>query len=83
MLPLSCAHERVHTGHETSAHKKTLSAHRCSFQKCFCTYFIHVVQIQLRHGKMLRNRNFMCTQTLKITGKIDYQPMLVMIFNSF
>jgi len=31
------------TGHETSAHKKSLSTHRCSFQKCFCTYFIHVV----------------------------------------
>jgi len=23
--------------------QKTLSAHRCSFQKCLCVYFIHVV----------------------------------------
>ena len=43
MFPLSCAFVRVHRGRETSAHKKTCSAHKCYFQICFCTYFIHVV----------------------------------------
>ena len=37
MFPLSCAH----TGRETSTHSKTWSAHKCSFQKCLCTYFKH------------------------------------------
>src|SRR6218665_2305731 len=36
---LSCAHVHVHTGHETCAHKKTRSTHKCFFQKCFCTNF--------------------------------------------
>jgi len=26
-----------------SAHNKTWSARKCSLQKCFCTYFIHVI----------------------------------------
>ena len=43
MFPLSCAHVRAHTGRETSAHKKTWSAHRISFQKWFFTYFMHIV----------------------------------------
>src|SRR6218665_2167971 len=34
MFPLSCACERACTGPETSAHKKTWSAHKCSLQKC-------------------------------------------------
>jgi len=42
MFPLSCARVRAHTGRETSAHKKTC-ARKHSFQKCFCTYFIHVI----------------------------------------
>ena len=42
MFPLSCARVCEHTGHETSAHKKTWSVMECSIQKCFCTYFIHV-----------------------------------------
>jgi len=42
MFPPSCV--RVHTSHEMNTHKKTLSTHRCFFKKCFCTYFIHVVQ---------------------------------------
>src|SRR6218665_4195673 len=49
-----------HTSHETSAHKKTLSAHRCAFQKCFCTYFIVTSP-----GNMLHKRNFMHIQTFK------------------
>src|SRR6218665_3617006 len=36
MFPLSCAR----TSCETNAHKKTWSAHICSFKNCFCTYFI-------------------------------------------
>jgi len=33
----------VHTDQETSAHKKTGSAHKCFFQKCFCTNFLHFI----------------------------------------
>ena len=33
---------RAHTRRETSAHKKIWSAHKCSLQKCLCTYFIDV-----------------------------------------
>jgi len=43
MYPLSCVRVCAHTRRETSAHKKTWSAHKCSFQKCFCRCFIHVV----------------------------------------
>jgi len=42
-FPLSCAHVRAHTSCKTSAHKKTWSAHKRSFQKPLCTYFIHVI----------------------------------------
>jgi len=39
-----CACARMHERtRETSAHKKTWSAHKCSLQKCVDTYFIHVV----------------------------------------
>jgi len=43
----------VHTGHETSAHKKTWSAHKCSFlpKKCFCTYSYTSFQIQMSSDK--------------------------------
>jgi len=43
MFPLSCAHVRAHIGRDTSAHSKTQSTHKCSFQNVFCTYFIHVI----------------------------------------
>jgi len=43
MFPLSCARECAHTGRETSAHKKTWSAHKYSLQKWLCTHFIHVI----------------------------------------
>src|SRR6218665_3199906 len=39
MFPLSCARVLEHTGLETSAHKKTWSAHKCSFKKCVCLLF--------------------------------------------
>src|SRR6218665_1328302 len=38
-----CVCACAHTSHEMCTHKKTWSAHKCSFQKCFCTYFIHGV----------------------------------------
>jgi len=43
VLHLSCTHVRAYTGCETSTHKKTWSARKCSFQKCLCTCFIYVV----------------------------------------
>src|SRR6218665_168545 len=45
MFPLSRAQLRMHTGRETSAHKKTWRVHtgKCSLQKCFCLYFIHLI----------------------------------------
>jgi len=59
MFPLTCACVRVHTSRETYAHKKTWSAHKHSFQKCFCTYFIRGILIS--PGKMLHKRHFMRT----------------------
>jgi len=38
MFPLSCTRVRAHTGRKTRAHKKTWSAQKMIFQKCFCTY---------------------------------------------
>jgi len=43
MFPLSCARVHAHTGRETSAHKKTWSAQKISFQKWLCIYFLHIV----------------------------------------
>ena len=34
---------RTQDGVEMSAHKKTWSAHKFPFKKCFCTAFIHVI----------------------------------------
>ena len=65
MFPLSCARVRAHTICEMSTHKKTLSAHISSLQKCFCSYFIHVIPNSMGSCKMLHKRNFMCTQTVK------------------
>jgi len=45
MFLLSCA--RVHTGPETSAHKKTGSAHKCSLQKCVSNIF-HALHSKFR-----------------------------------
>jgi len=46
---LNCVrvHAHAHTGRETCAHKKTWSAHKCSFQKMFCTYWYTSFQIQM------------------------------------
>ena len=43
MFPLNCVCVHAHTGRDMSTHKKTWSAHKFSFKKYFCTYFIHVV----------------------------------------
>ena len=67
MFPLSCARVCMHIGCETSAHKKTRSAHKshkCSLQKC--VFHIHTsFQTQMSSGKILHKGNFMHTQTLK------------------
>lgn len=41
MFPASCV--RVRTGREMSALNKTWSAHKVSFTKCFCSYFMNVI----------------------------------------
>ena len=33
----------AHTSRVTSAHERTYSTQKYSVQKCFCTYFIHIV----------------------------------------
>jgi len=69
MFNLSCAHVRVYapSSHETSAHEKTWSAHKCFFQKSSSHIIISYTsfQIQISSGKMLHKRNFLRTQTLK------------------
>ena len=69
MFPLSCARVHAHTDHETSAHKETWSAHKCSFQKCFAHISYMSSQIQMSSGKVLHNRNFM-RRLKKIRGHI-------------
>jgi len=56
---------RAHTGRETSAHKKTWSTHKYSFQKCFAPISYTSFQIQTSSGEMLHKRNVMHTQTLE------------------
>jgi len=41
-LKAACARVLERTGREMSAHKKIWSAHKCSFKKCFRTYFMRV-----------------------------------------
>jgi len=72
MFPLNCAQVCAHTGRETSAHKKTWSAHKCAHinvkghPKMFSAYISYMsFQIQLSSGKMLHKRNFMHMETLK------------------
>jgi len=62
VLSKLCMCVRVHTGRETSAHKKTWSAHKWSLQNCVLHTLFH---IQKSSGYMLHKRNFMRTQTLK------------------
>src|SRR6218665_3359208 len=63
MFPLSCA--RAHTSCETSAHKKTWSAHNCPFLKCLHIISYTSFHKQMSPGKMLHKRNFMRTETFK------------------
>ena len=55
----------AHAGRETSPHKKTWSAHKCSLRKYFALISYTSFQIQMSSAKMLHKRNYMCTQTLK------------------
>ena len=69
MYPLSCAHVHAHTGHETSAHKKTWSTLKSFFQKCFCTYFIHVIPNSDEFRKSVAQQKFYaCTDFKKLDG---------------
>jgi len=43
MFSLSYARALACTGREISAQKKTWSAHKFSFKKCFCTHFMHII----------------------------------------
>jgi len=65
MFPLSCARVRAHTGHETSASKKTWSAHKCFLKNGFANISYTSLHIQINSDEMLHKRNFMRTQTLK------------------
>ena len=63
MFPLS----RAHAGCETSAHRKTWSIHKCSFQRMFFAHISYTsFHIQTSPGTMSHKRNFMHTRTLKI-----------------
>jgi len=58
MFPLRCARRvRAHTGREMSAHKKTWRAHKCSFQKWFCTF-------HTRHSKFRWLQVQCCTKEI-------------------
>src|SRR6218665_879372 len=70
MFPLSCARACTHTGHETSAHKKTWSAHKCSLQRCFAHTSYTSFQIQMNSGKMLQKIFFMHTDFKKLEGTL-------------
>src|SRR6218665_1131152 len=56
MFRLSSARVCAHIGRETSAHKKTWSAHKCSFQNCVLHIF------HTRHSKFIRVQVKCCTK---------------------
>src|SRR6218665_589273 len=58
MFPLSCARVPAHTGRETSAHKKTSSAHKCYLQICLLHIF------HTRHSKFRRVQVKSCTKEI-------------------
>ena len=62
---------RVCTGHEMSAQKETWRAHKFSFKKCFCTYFINFVPNISECWQNVAHRKF-CEHTdfKKIRGNI-------------
>src|SRR6218665_928403 len=65
-FPLRCARLRAHIGHETSAHKKTWSAHKCSFQNVSAHISCTSFKIQKSSGTMLHIRYFMRTDFEKL-----------------
>jgi len=76
MFPVSCARVHAHKSRETSAHKKTWSTHKCSFQKCFCTYFIHVIPNTWVLVKCC-TKEILCAHRLwKIRGNVVLDPRL-------
>ena len=73
MFPLSCACVRVHTSRETSAYKRTWSAHKCSFQKCVLhIYFIYVVPNTDESWKSVAQKKFYVrTNFEKLEGTLE------------
>src|SRR6218665_4004157 len=70
MFPLSCARVHAHTGSETSAHKKTWSAHKCSLKKVFAHILYTQFQIQTSSGKMLPKKLYAHTDLKKLQGAL-------------
>jgi len=76
MFPLNCARVRAHTKREMNARKRTWTARKCSFQKCFCTYFIHVFQNTV--PIQCCSKEILCALRLwKIRGNIDCKVCLL------
>src|SRR6218665_3675770 len=74
MFPISCAH--AHTARETSAQKKTCSAHKCFSKKCFGHnyYFIYVIpnSAAFKQGLKCYTTEILCAhRILKNRGYID------------
>ena len=66
----------VHTSRETNAHKKTLSTHKCSFQKCFLHVYISCMsfQIQIVLVKCCTKQIFCARRLWKIRENIGGHP---------
>src|SRR6218665_2698575 len=67
MFPLSCAQ----TGYEMSALKKTWSAHKWFFRKCFCTLFFTLHSTYRLIAVKCCTKEILCGHSLyKIRGNI-------------
>src|SRR6218665_3279046 len=75
MFPLSCARVRAHTGRETSAHKKTRSAQKISFEKSFLHIFYAHHPIYRRVlVNVARKKFYAHTYFIKLEGTLIVDP---------
>src|SRR6218665_2053486 len=75
MVPLNCACVRGHTGHETSAHKKTCSAHKMFLPKMILHIFLTLHYTYRLILVRCCTKEILCAQRLeKLEGTLVVTP---------
>src|SRR6218665_186737 len=78
MFPLSCTRVRAHTGHETSAHKKTCSAYKMFLPKMILHIFLTLHYTYRLILVRCCTKEILCAQRLeKIRGNIGRDPQIL------